>query len=58
MVMAISKPRFNYVMTLDPEVAAAVYRNVLTSVFGKLNAMNDHFFEALSGGGFDFATTV
>ena len=57
-VMTIPKNRFNYAVGLDAEVAATIYRNVLHSNFGKLQAMNEHFLEHLSGGGFGLATTV
>lgn len=57
-VMTISKRRFNYAIGMDAELAATIYKNVLNSSFAKLLAMNDHFVEHLSGGGFGLATTV
>lgn len=57
-VMAIPKTRFNYAIGLDAELAATIYTNVLQSSFAKLLAMNDHFLDHLSGGGFGLATSV
>jgi CRP-like cAMP-binding protein len=57
-VMTIAKNRFNYAIGLDAELAATIYKNVLNSSFAKLLAMNDHFVEHLSGGGFGLATSV
>jgi CRP-like cAMP-binding protein len=57
-VMMIAKNRFNYAIGTDPEVAVTIYKNVLTSSFTKLNSMNDHFLDHLSGGGFGLATSV
>lgn len=57
-VMTITKSRFNYAIGSDAELASTIYRNVLKSSFAKLLAMNDHFVEHLSGGGFGLATSV
>jgi CRP-like cAMP-binding protein len=57
-VMTIAKSRFNYAIGMDAELAATIYKNVLTSSFAKLLTMNDHFIEHLSGGGFGLATSV
>ena len=57
-VMSIAKNRFNYAIGLDAELAATIYKNVLTSSFAKLLTMNDHFLDHLSGGGFGLATSV
>ena len=56
--MTIPKNRFNYAIGLDAELAATIYRNLLYSNFGKFQAMNDHFLDHLSGGGFGLATSV
>ena len=58
LVMTIPKNRFNYAIGLDAELAATIYKNVLKSSFSKLLAMNDHFMQHLSGGGFGLATSV
>jgi len=46
-VVIIPKNRFHYVIGLDSDLAATLYKNVSTSVFGKLIAMNDHPLEHL-----------
>ncbi len=57
-VVVIPKSRFSYVIGLDHELAATVYRNVLTATFAKLQSMNDHMHDHLSGDGFGLATSV
>lgn len=57
-VVIIPKNRFSYVIGLDAELAATIYRNVLTATFAKLQAMNDHMHDHLSGDGFGLATHV
>ena len=46
-VVIIPKNRFHYVIGLDSDLAATLYKNVSTSVFGKLIAMHDHPLEHL-----------
>ena len=57
-IVIIQKNRFNYVIGHDPELAATVYRNVLTATFSKLQAMNDHMHDHLSADGSGLATHV
>ena len=54
----MTKGRLDMAVGSDPELAAVIYRNMLSSAFTKMREMNDHFLEHLSGGGFGFATTV